>query len=147
MARESLKLLSVNLSVPETRRRIQMFVGAATGIYDIIIAPKKPRRTDAQNRYIHGVIFPMIAAAMKEAGTEEADPDYAKNYLKCEFLKEPVIDPRTGEQIGSIILETKGISVERGCQFIDDCIRHAAQFWDIIVPPPSTEEIADWRKK
>lgn len=138
MARPRIHLLSLDLSVIDNNRRLQRQVGMLKGIYDIDLTPRAPRRSDAQNRFFHGVITTMVADAMREAGNDQADPDYAKAFLKHEFLKDPVINNRTGEQIGSIVLETRGLDTARMSRFIEDCIAYAADYWGIVVPDPSS---------
>ena len=134
-ARESLSLPGIDMT-PENRRRIMAFVGGCNGIYDVDVIPRRPTRSGQQNRFLHGILFSMLATEMKNQGNADADLEMAKSYLKCKYLWMPLIDPATGEQIGHYVRDTHKLSINECSEFIEKCIEHLETDWHLVVPDP-----------
>jgi 6-pyruvoyl-tetrahydropterin synthase len=96
------------------------------GRYLVKIEPKK-KRTNGQNRYIHGVLFPELKNAFNEAGWDEIRTmEMAKEIAKRRFLTTQIVNEKTGE-VMEFVKETSQLSTLEMNVFIDDVIKFAAE--------------------
>ncbi|MDB4567448.1 hypothetical protein N9104_01670 [Pseudomonadales bacterium] len=90
----------------------------------------KKQRTNPQNRYLHGVVFALIA---DETGN---DPDDVKTFLKGKFLTERLDGPVTSRVKSTSELSTKEMNM-----FVEECCRWAMMFLGVIIPEPGEVEL------
>jgi hypothetical protein len=63
----------------------------------------RSKRSDAQNRYIHGVVVPTVRAWFKETQGEEPGHDFVYSWLRTSLLEqEPIIKEMFGVQVISL---------------------------------------------
>lgn len=105
------------------------------GRYLIKIEPKK-KRTLPQNAYIHGVLFPELANAFKDAGYEGIDAQLAKDIAKKEFLTKQIVNSETGE-VKEYVKDTSKLSTLEMNEFIESVIRYAAVNMNYEIPYPN----------
>jgi 6-pyruvoyl-tetrahydropterin synthase len=105
------------------------------GRYLIKIEPKK-KRTIPQNAYIHGVLFPELANAFKDAGYEGIDAQLAKDIAKKEFLTRQIVNNETGE-VKEYVKDTSKLSTLEMNEFIESVIRYAAVNMNYEIPYPN----------
>jgi hypothetical protein len=105
------------------------------GRYLVKIEPKK-KRTIPQNAYIHGVLFPELANAFKDAGYEGIDAQLAKDIAKKEFLTRQIVNSETGE-VKEYVKDTSKLSTLEMNEFIESVIRYAAVNMNYEIPYPN----------
>lgn len=96
-------------------------------------------RSDNQNRYMHGVVFAMIAEEMGEY-----DLDHVKDLMKQKFLTETTI---TTTKSGHVIeekktLHTSELDTKEMELFLDRVRFWAKDFLKITIPLPNQEAYA-----
>lgn len=94
----------------------------------ITIEAKKKYRSGLQNRYAHGVVFPMIAECMGCTMEE------GKDALKFEFLRKPLDCGKWTTR------QTSTLTTKEFEDFLEKCRMLASQMFDCYVPEPNEVE-------
>jgi len=146
MARPDLDA-DLNFDDPATKRRFIQFVAPLRGHYKVSVTPEDPRRGNQQNRYFHGVICKALRDYLN--APEHGDGvrrlynlDQCKSMIVTKVMGEiPVIDPATGEEVGTIRPSTAGLTVEQFSALIDGGIEWLESQFGIVglrdLRPPS----------
>ena len=113
--------------------RLEKRVECRDGLYTL--KPKRKTRSDAQNRLIHGLLFPESAKAISEKTGRKITPEFAKSLLKTKFAIEH------DEELGEYMLLTSKMSTERLSRFIEDCVRYISAYCDYYIQLPDDR---DW---
>lgn len=98
-------------------------VASLDGRVELVIRKHKAQRSSNQNRYLHGVVFALIAEDTGE------DADVIKDYLATKFLL--VEDTRFPHRRSTADLNTAEMT-----EFIEQCRRWAATELRINIPSP-----------
>lgn len=98
----------------------------------------KNKRTNNQNRYIHGVLFPELGRALKNVGYSYADEVVAKSFAKRQFLTFKLVNHDTGEAV-EYIKDTHELSTTEMNEFIESVIRFAAEYLNYEIPYPNEQ--------
>lgn len=93
---------------------------------ELVLRKHKTKRSNPQNRYLHGVVIPILAA---HCGY---DPEEMKEALKWRFLRKE--DGRF-----PTVRSTANLSVEEMTEFIDHIHRLAAEL-GVYIPSPGDVE-------
>jgi hypothetical protein len=97
---------------------------------------RKAKRSDPQNRYLHGVIIPIVKAHLLDLGWKDAKSnDWVKNYIKYNCLIVECVNEENGEVIKSLG-ETSGLTTSEFMDFVADIQQWAATELGLIVPDP-----------
>lgn len=105
---------------------------------EINIARKKSKRSNQQNRLMW--VYATILA--DEIGMSKNE---VHEILKYKFLQKEAVDEKTGEvlkYIGSTTTLTKSEFID----LIDNVIRWAAEFFNVVLPAPNTQIDMLWPK-
>jgi hypothetical protein len=103
--------------------KYQRYVQSLDGEYELIIQRPRKDRSNAQNRYFHGVILPMFA--------ENGDTvEFWKNHLKDKFLSYESNGRRS-------VRETSGLSTVEMEEFNENCRRYGAVDFGLNIPLPN----------
>lgn len=95
------------------------------------------QRSGQQNRYLHGVLFQMIAEEMGEDNIE-----YVKALMKEKFLttEEPIIT-KSGKKLEERKVKgTSELDTIEMIEFIDKCRRWALNYLNLNIPEPRKEK-------
>jgi hypothetical protein len=96
----------------------------------------KRKRSLPQNAYYWACVVPMVKDALYDAGWEKITSDLkAHNFMKELFLKEEVINVKTGEVIpieGSTADQTK----ETFSIYLEKIYQWAAEYLGLVIPNP-----------
>lgn len=103
----------------------------------ITIERASSKRSIEQNSYLH-LLFDMFKNGLNEHG-HDFTSQRVKDLCKRKFLETDEIDIRTGEVIGQRIKDTSELNKLEMAEFIDKVIWWAADFFHIVLPPPSTQ--------
>lgn len=107
------------------------------GNYMVTIQPAG-KRSNQQNRYLHGVLIPEFRLALVDAGYDVQDNEQAKMILKSVFLKTQITNMDTGEVI-DYISDTSSLSKEQLNLLIETTIRWTAENLNYIIPYPGEQ--------
>lgn len=120
------------VKVQNQEKRMHFIRSLADGEYEEIIRkPRKPRSNE-QNRYLHGVIFKMIADEVGDS------LDEVKSAMKNKFLKY-----QTSGGLEAI-RDTSDLSTVELEDFNEKCRRWAAEFLHIYIPNPNEIDISEY---
>lgn len=102
------------------------------------------KRSNQQNRYLHGVLIPEFRKAMVNCGYDTLKNDVqAKRVLKSMFLKRQLINKETGEVI-EYIQDTSDCSKEELNILIDEVIKFAAEEMSYQIPYPNEQTMIEY---
>lgn len=131
----------INLSSDASRDRLLTQIRHLTGIYRVRIVKYRRRRSDAQNRYLWAVVYPVLAQGISEAWGETLSPEQAHEWAKVEFLSRPLIDHATGESHGFVVGHTPPLNTKEFSEYVEKIIRFAAETLGVLVPAANPFEI------
>jgi hypothetical protein len=114
------------------------FEGHEQGTYLLVSKPIK-RRSLSQNSYIHAVLFPEAAIALRDAGFSEIRTgEDAKYVCKAIHLKKEIVNENTGEVI-TRIMDTHELTKEQMSIFIEDVVFWLQDTFGHICPMPNVQ--------
>lgn len=105
------------------------------------IEPKKPKRSNQQNRAFFGVLIPHMRKALYGVGYDLTDSE-VHEWVKRQFLTVEKINHETGEVI-EFSRGTSSLTRAEHANLYDRCQRFAAEFLNYNIPDPDP----DWYKQ
>ena len=122
------------------RRRLIQALQSLSGQRVLLTIEKyKRKRTSPQNRYLHGVVFPMLQQRLLDLGWKEAvSIEWVKDLIKYQFLKMETVNEKTGEVITSI-RATSSLTTSEMMDFIADIQQWSAETLELYIPDPNEQ--------
>lgn len=110
---------------------------------DLILTLEKQKksRSNQQNRFMWGVIVPIIRQGLIEVGYPryEVTTEFVHDYLKENFCpKKEIINEDTGEII-TAPPSTANLSTVEFMEYFEDIQRWSAEFLNVVIPDPNTQ--------
>lgn len=103
----------------------------------VTIEKRKSKRSDAQNRFFHGVCVPIIQQGLIEAGWNEAKSfEWTKDFIKKHCLIKQATNEKTGE-VWDYIGATSGLTKSEFMDFVSDIQQWAMESLGVYVPDPN----------
>ena len=106
------------------------------------IVGKRKLRTDDQNGWLWGCVYPILLYALNEAGWEFTNVDQVHEFFKAQFLKERMINKHTGEIIefpnSTAKMDTLVFST-----YVDKLRDYGEEYLGIRIPDPDP----NWKYK
>lgn len=103
----------------------------------LVSAKNIRRRSNNQNRYLHGVVVPLVFKGLKDAGFDDVrNHDDAKIIIKDLFLRRTVYNSKTNTSI-QVIRHTSELTTSEMLEFIDSVQRWASEYLNIYIPNPN----------
>lgn len=97
------------------------------------------KRSNPQNRFLHGVVFPIVCDGLRAAGFDEIKtPEDAKAVVKELFLKELFANHKTGECL-TRTKKTSELTTIEMMQFIEDVQKWSAEYLGCVIPDPNQQ--------
>lgn len=116
----------------------KLFNSLKDGKYNVEIS-KISRRSNQQNRYLHGVLIPEFRRALNSVGYDEVkDDEQAKEIMKQMFLKRQVVNKDTGEVL-EYVQQTRDMTKEENNILIEEVIKFAAENMNYQIPYPNEQ--------
>lgn len=120
-------------------RQLQSYRDAAEDGRYILKLDRHNKRSNAENRFFHGVLVPEFRKALNEVGYNEVRTDQqAKDIIKSMFLKTSIVNEKTGEYIETI-RNTSDLSKIEMANLFDEVIRFAAENLNYQIPYPNEQ--------
>ena len=122
------------------RRRLIQALQSLSGQRVLLTIEKyKRKRTSSQNRYLHGVVFPMLQQRLLDLGWKEAvSIEWVKDLIKYQFLKMETVNEKTGEVITSI-RATSSLTTSEMMDLIADIQQWSAETLGLYIPDPNEQ--------
>lgn len=127
---------SGEITLPQNFKRDVLAAFAGKEI-EVTVERKRKKRSLNQNAYYWGIIVAQIHAAMNQSG-ENVEPNEVHEFLKFRFLRVQKIDEETAELIYEYGRSTQKLNTVEFALYLDNCIQFAAQYLNIVIPPPYT---------
>ena len=122
----------IDLSDRESKRRLLADIGPLQGMYEVEIEPRKLTRTLAQNRLWHAAIVKPFFEFLYEQDYDISNKDQAHELLKEKFLRVPVINKATGEELMWRTRSTTELDIAEFCRLVDAAAAWLDQTFGII---------------
>ena len=122
------------------RRKLMQALQSLSGQRVLLTIEKyKRKRTSSQNRYLHGVVFPMLQQRLLDLGWKEAvSIEWVKDLIKYQFLKMETVNEKTGEVITSV-RATSSLTTSEMMDFIADIQQWSAETLELYIPDPNEQ--------
>lgn len=121
----------------------KLFNQLTEGKYNVDIT-KIDKRSNQQNRYLHGVLIPEFRKALNSVGYDEVKTDsQAKEIMKQTFLKREVVNKETGGKL-EYVQQTRDLTKEENNILIEEVIKFCAENMNYVVPYPN-EQVELWQ--
>jgi hypothetical protein len=135
MAKKEVPIL--NLSDAGHKKLLIAHIKALEGLHRIEIVRCRDQRSLAQQGYLWGVVYPVIANGLTESWQEKWDSDRVHSHLRDRFLRVPTINRNTGEVTGYETLSTQALDMGEFGLYIENCVQFGLDYAGVDVPPPS----------
>lgn len=109
------------------------------GNYTITVKKSRNTRSDRQNRYLWGVVYPNLLKGFTDAGWDEiTNEEQVHEICKAKFLTTEAVNKHTGE-IMSFPLSTTKMDTIQFATYVDQIISFALEYLGIAIPQPEYE--------
>lgn len=136
MPRESTSLI-LDLSNPDTKRKLMSHIGSLSGFYEVDIKPRKAtRRLRANNFYWAALIEPFVEY-LNSDGSRHFTKDMAHLALKMALIPKPVIHPKTGELIATVPGDTHTMTIGEFYDYCERARQHLLDEFGVVTLEPS----------
>lgn len=98
------------------------------------------KRSSPENRYFHSVICQYIGKLLYDLTGEPeylVDKEKVKDLLKIKFLSKGVVNPDTGEVIGTKVLKTSELTVQEMEEFMQNIRDWVSRDYGVVIPLPN----------
>jgi hypothetical protein len=109
-------------------------VQSLNGKFWVKITKYQRRRSLEQNAFYWGVVLPLVCGGIAEAWGEPIMVDEAHLLMKTMFLSRPIIDHRTGEQMGRVPPSSAKLNVQEFSNYIEQISQFAAASLGCVMP-------------
>jgi hypothetical protein len=104
---------------------------------------RKDKRSTQQNRYLHGVMLPIIRDALREAGWNQIKTiEDAKDFVKLQFLKYDLVNEKTGE-VKEGYRNTSALTKLQFMELVQDVQIWLQEYFSIYLPLPGEQTKMD----
>ena len=116
----------------------ETLVSLPLGDYVITITPNRKTRSNQQNAYLWGIVYPSVLFGLQDAGWEIIDEEQVHEYCKQAFAAREVINKDTGEVL-SLPSSTARMQTAEFNVYVDKIKAFALEYLNITIPEPNEE--------
>lgn len=110
------------------------------GVYRVEIKRHRARRSNDQNAYLWGVVYPAALQGFIDLGwTTIVNTEHVHEYFKREFLSREFVNIRTGEVVSLPDMSTSGMTTEQFSVYIDQVVGYCLENMGVVVPPADSK--------
>lgn len=140
MFRYTLELTQYNRSDEQNFVPLRHFLETSpVGEYVCTVQRKQRRRTTPQNKYLWGVVYPMLLTGLQQAGWEFTNCEQVHHFFKQQVAGEHIINYKTGEVV-TLPNSTAAMTTQEFETYVDRLRRYAEQYLNIEIPEPNHNE-------
>mgnify|MGYP000684998371 FL=1 len=99
------------------------------------IKAKRKKRTDDQNEWLWGCIYPMILYALINEGWEYTNVEQVHEFFKTRFTTDEVVNKHTGEVI-TFPSSTASMDTVTFSSYCEHLRTYALEYLDLEIPDP-----------
>lgn len=128
---------AVDVRSEDHRDKLREYVQALFkrgGIYTFKMTPYKRKRSNPQNRYLWGVVYPLMAAGFRDLGWQY-DEEMVHFKMKQAFLTQTLVNEKTGE-VETVLGSTKELDTDSMTTFIENVKMWASENLQVVIPDP-----------
>lgn len=122
------------------RKLEEFFRAAANGCYMLEIKRQRRGRTNNQNEWLWGCVYPILLDALLDAGWEFVSVEQVHEFFKKQFANEKVVNYHTGE-IVEVPRSTATMDTQQFSMYIELLREYAEEFLGTTIPSPDP----NWR--
>lgn len=108
------------------------------GDYIFTVTPNRKTRSNQQNAYLWGVVYPAVLLGLKDAGWEITHEEQVHEYCKQAFAAREVINKDTGEVL-SLPSSTARMQTAEFNVYVDKIKAFAFEYLNVTIPEPNEE--------
>lgn len=116
----------------------ERFFQLPNGDYIFTVTPNRKTRSNQQNAYLWGIVYPAVLFGLQDAGWEIIDEEQVHEYCKQAFAAREVINKDTGEVI-SLPNSTARMQTAEFNVYVDKIKAFAFEYLNITIPEPNEE--------
>lgn len=114
-------------------------------VVEVVVTKVYSKRSNAQSRYYHGIVVPMIQAAMSEVVGERLTHGEAHEWLKRQFNSRDI--PTENGHVITLSTTTARLNTAAFSEYIERCRQFAADTLGLDIPDPIRLETANQELK
>lgn len=122
---------SVALYLSEVLRRVKDSKDGE--LFTLELKRKPKRRTNDQNSYLWGVVYPHLLMGLLEAGWEFTDTEQVHEFFKQVMSENKVVNRNTGEVL-SLPNSTAAMSSSEFSVYVDKLKEYGSEYLGITIP-------------
>lgn len=109
------------------------------GRIKLILERVYKHRSNPQNAYLWGVVYPIVLQGLQEVGYNEIrDIDQVHNFCKSLFLKKKIVNEYTGKSY-IIVGSTKELTTIQFEEYLEEIRQFASEYLHHYIPEPNEE--------
>lgn len=116
----------------------ERFYQLPNGDYILTVTPNRKTRSNQQNAYLWGIVYPAVLFGLQDAGWEITNEEQVHEYCKQAFAAREVINKDTGEVI-SLPSSTARMQTAEFNVYVDKIKAFALEYLNITIPEPNEE--------
>ena len=116
----------------------EKFYQLPNGDYIFTVTPNRKTRSNQQNAYLWGVVYPAVLLGLKDAGWEITHEEQVHEYCKQAFAAREVINKDTGEVL-SLPSSTARMQTAEFNVYVDKIKAFALEYLNVTIPEPNEE--------
>jgi hypothetical protein len=106
--------------------------------FQITVEPKKKTRSSQQNRYMHGVVYPLAAKGLSDAFGYPVSLEETHHFFRAKFWFREMVDMETGE-ITKIPRSTTEMDTTDMMGYTDAIRAFCANYLGTTIPEPNEQ--------
>lgn len=119
--------------------QLNKFLGGLSVGKWLLKAERKDKRTSQMNRYLHGVLLPVVKEALRGAGWNNIKTiEDAKDFVKVKFLRYDVVNENTGEVV-TMFRNTSALTKLQFMELVQDVQIWLLDMFGIHLPMPGEQ--------
>lgn len=130
-----MKLILKKDGAIDLRAVISHFNNAPDGYYSVEIKKTRKKRSNDQNAWLWGCIYPMLLQGLNEAGWEFTDEEQVHEFFKRQMTADKVINKHTGEII-EFPKSTASMDTVAFSSYCEKLREYAREYLEIEIPDP-----------
>lgn len=122
----------------DPRPLLNYLADAKNGTYRVEITRVRGKRSNDQNAWLWGCIYPSLRAGLNAQGWEFTDDEQVHEFCKQHFADNKVVNRDTGEVV-TLPNSTKKMDTAQFSAYCEQLRSFAAEYLGVTIPDPITQ--------